>query len=248
MDVSIESPSDHAEYFEIDGAQLPNTFANRATWTRYAFRKNPEASSVCDKGLVWMQYEDGYWYSVAGNWSSHSPAEKIRRAAAREAEYKGAVQTAEEYYDQIIYQSRIRQLVLDRDGNTCQVCRGIATSALHVHHILKRKEGGTDHLDNLLTVCSRCHKSADTKLYDPEWTNPRAIAKAKADSALLKNIYLACVEGLPGLSNTELRAAAEAAGVSRGDLFQARDELLKEGWIYNAGTGARPLWKLAEPQ
>lgn len=248
MDIKAKRLGDQADYFDIDGVRLPNTFANRAVWVRHAFCKNPEASSVCNDGLVWMQYGDGYWYSVAGNWSSYSPAEKIRKAAARERERIEAVQTAEEYYEQILYQSKIRQLVLDRDGNTCQICHKIATSALHVHHILKRKEGGTDHLDNLLTVCSRCHKPADTKLYDPEWTNPRGIAKVKADIALLKKIFHGCLDGAPGVSRSELWLATEAAGMSQEDCYRAREALIAEGWIYNARTGARPLWKLADSQ
>lgn len=162
-----------ADYFVINGVELPNTFANRAVWVRHAFIQDPELSGTCGEGLVWMQYEDGYWYSVAGNYSSFSPSEKIRKQAERDAEQDRAIETAEQYYERVLYQSRIRIQVLERDKYTCQLCGKSATSKLHVHHILKRGRGGTDHFDNLLTVCPGCHGAADHGLYDPEWANPR---------------------------------------------------------------------------
>lgn len=31
------------------------------------------------------------------------------------------------------------------------------TATLHVHHVVPRSEGGLTALDNLLTLCERCH-------------------------------------------------------------------------------------------
>lgn len=146
----------------------------RAIYAREMFIHSPELSEICDDGLVWMyNEEDELWYSIAGNYSQFSPEEKRLKEELKSVEYYNRMKTAEEMaetiYQSIIYQSKIRQEVLYRDQYTCQICQKVGDSSLHIHHILKRREGGTDHLDNLLTVCNKCHKSADSKLYDPDW-------------------------------------------------------------------------------
>lgn len=54
-----------------------------------------------------------------------------------------------------------RAAALERDGARCSVARllGGACSPppLHVHHLVPRREGGTDALDNLVTSCARHH-------------------------------------------------------------------------------------------
>jgi hypothetical protein len=44
------------------------------------------------------------------------------------------------------------QLVTKRDNYTCQV-GGKTTGRLAVHHIIPRKDGGQDSIDNPVTVC-----------------------------------------------------------------------------------------------
>ena len=53
--------------------------------------------------------------------------------------------------------------VLNRDNYTCQCCK-IKKGTLHVHHIVYRSNGGSDKMDNLITLCENCHK----KLHDGE--------------------------------------------------------------------------------
>ena len=55
--------------------------------------------------------------------------------------------------------ANLREAVFTRDSYTCQVCGKSVKDGvlLHVHHIIYRSGGGTDRLNNLLTVCSRCH-------------------------------------------------------------------------------------------
>jgi len=37
-------------------------------------------------------------------------------------------------------------------------------------NILKKKEGGGDEIDNLITLCPLCHSKADSKkYYNPKW-------------------------------------------------------------------------------
>jgi 5-methylcytosine-specific restriction endonuclease McrA len=54
---------------------------------------------------------------------------------------------------------RARQAVLYRDGHRCRRCGFPATpfEPLHVHHVVARAEGGTDALENLVTLCALCH-------------------------------------------------------------------------------------------
>ncbi len=49
-----------------------------------------------------------------------------------------------------------RREVLARDGGRCVQC-GTNTQLLDAHHIIPRREGGTDELDNLITLCRTCH-------------------------------------------------------------------------------------------
>ena len=55
--------------------------------------------------------------------------------------------------------------VLDRDNYTCQHCKGkTKDSKLEVHHIIFRRNGGSDEESNLITLCKTCHD----KLHDGE--------------------------------------------------------------------------------
>ncbi|MDP9316397.1 MAG: group II intron reverse transcriptase/maturase [Chloroflexota bacterium] len=48
-----------------------------------------------------------------------------------------------------------KDVVVARDGHQCADCGSRAN--LDVHHILPRRNGGKDTLDNLITLCERCH-------------------------------------------------------------------------------------------
>lgn len=49
----------------------------------------------------------------------------------------------------------------ERDGHTCQKCgRGKRTASLQAHHIHPSWAGGEDSLENLVTLCSHCHRFA----------------------------------------------------------------------------------------
>jgi len=49
----------------------------------------------------------------------------------------------------------VRDAVLERDKNTCQMCG--STNRPEVHHIKERHDGGSDHPYNLITLCIYCH-------------------------------------------------------------------------------------------
>lgn len=147
---------------------LPKVMAERALWARMAFIDNPIESQYDDDCLVWcFCSEDNLWYSINGNYSGKSPNDKRK---LEEEWHKSVEDGAEMYYQQVLYQSKIRKQVLERDKYTCQMCSKKGDSKLHVHHILKKKENGTDCLDNLITLCPVCHNGADSKkYYNPEW-------------------------------------------------------------------------------
>lgn len=63
-----------------------------------------------------------------------------------------------------------RAFVLDRNGNTCQMCGAVAgephpydtsrRTRLHIGHIIDKSLGGSDEPDNLKAICSVCNEDA----------------------------------------------------------------------------------------
>ena len=53
--------------------------------------------------------------------------------------------------------ARVRRQVLARDGHRCQRCG--EPGALEVHHKLPVEKGGGHELENLVTLCVKCHVS-----------------------------------------------------------------------------------------
>lgn len=153
---------------------LPLCMAERAIWARKEFIKNPTKSQIDDDFLVWcFNEEDKKWYSIGGNYSWSSPQEKRQKEYEREQHYFELSEKFEEerirQESELIYWSDIRKKILKRDKNICQICGKTGKTKLHIHHILKRKNGGEDFFDNLITVCPSCHPVADKTLYNPEW-------------------------------------------------------------------------------
>ena len=51
----------------------------------------------------------------------------------------------------------LRRQILERDGWRCQQCGSIAW--LEVHHRQRRSRGGEDSEENLISLCSGCHRA-----------------------------------------------------------------------------------------
>ena len=56
-----------------------------------------------------------------------------------------------------------RYFVFARDNYTCQCCGKSKNKILQIHHIIYRSNGGTNRVDNLITVCTDCHTSKNHK-------------------------------------------------------------------------------------
>jgi RNA-directed DNA polymerase len=56
----------------------------------------------------------------------------------------------------------IRELVIARDGYECTQCH--SQEDLEVHHITPRSQGGGHNLENLTTLCKRCHEQTPSYL------------------------------------------------------------------------------------
>lgn len=50
-----------------------------------------------------------------------------------------------------------RAAAIERDGGDCVVCGTYVGDAAEVHHKLRRAQGGTHELDNLITLCTKDH-------------------------------------------------------------------------------------------
>ena len=67
-----------------------------------------------------------------------------------------------------------RNHVRQQAGHRCEYCglreEQSPLAALHIEHILPKKHGGTDDLDNLALACIDCnlHKGSNVAGYDPE--------------------------------------------------------------------------------
>lgn len=53
---------------------------------------------------------------------------------------------------------KVRFEVYKRDGFQCALCG--CHDGLQVHHVVPRREGGSDFPDNLITLCPKCHAQA----------------------------------------------------------------------------------------
>ncbi len=150
--------------------ELPPVMVSRARWARQTILEHPELAVIDeDELLAWVfNEEDGVWYSIAGNYSSMSPREKMEKrrifkeqeAAYRETQKRTTMQmlAKQEYY------SVVRNRILERDNHTCRQCSR-SIGVLEVHHIVKQREQRIDTDDNLITLCASCHRKLDRNDY-----------------------------------------------------------------------------------
>ena len=71
---------------------------------------------------------------------------------------------------------------MERDEYTCRRCNN--KKDLDVHHIIKRKDGGTDDLSNLLSLCRSCHKTVDGRYFTTQERKCTVTLSKKIDMAM----------------------------------------------------------------
>ena len=75
----------------------------------------------------------------------------------------------------------VRRSVYRRDGYRCALCD--SATGLQIHHIVHRSEGGSNHPQNLITLCWKCHAVAHgTRM--PEY--PEYVAREYIEQACVE--------------------------------------------------------------
>ena len=91
-----------------------------------------------------------------------------------------------------------REHALVRDKYTCQCC-GKKNCRLEVHHIVFRRNGGSDSLENLITLCEDCHKAVHLgeiilKLRGKRKSNLRYATQMSVIRCMLMRMYPDAIE------------------------------------------------------
>lgn len=82
----------------------------------------------------------------------------------------------------------IKQYVLERDNYKCQYCKGKSKDKyLHIHHIIFRSQGGSDHQNNLITLCKTCHDKLHDGKIDLKVKGKKSITKHATEMGILKS-------------------------------------------------------------
>ena len=97
----------------------------------------------------------------------------------------------------------IRYFVFARDSYTCQVCKK-KDKILQTHHIVYISKGGSNRVDNLITVCTDCHTSKNHKeggiLYD--WMVKNKKVKSYKEAPFMNTLRLRVFSKYPNASIT----------------------------------------------
>ena len=87
--------------------------------------------------------------------TEYKQAQRIKATQPKKQRRRRFTQNAIEKTKNQKFYRFMRGLSLERDLHECTECG--TTNNLHVHHIMERRHGGTDDIDNLITLCAKCH-------------------------------------------------------------------------------------------
>lgn len=80
-----------------------------------------------------------------------------------------------------------RSLALERDNYTCQACKAKATARNpDVHHVIPWRVSYSHDLDNLLSLCKKCHKKEDQRFKNVHGLKDELIGRPMADKPYCK--------------------------------------------------------------
>ena len=66
----------------------------------------------------------------------------------------------------------------------CQICGEQRPRSMETHHIIPRRYGGSDDTENLVTLCSSCHRAVESIYSDDRW---KAAGLSKEDTDTEQN-------------------------------------------------------------
>lgn len=128
-------------------------FDNRASSTR----KGRIAPSIFQKRQATMRviYHLNRWVNIMNYWLE-DVAIDIRALTDGYKPYKWQYQKSNRLDE------NIRKAVILRDGFKCMEC-GKSNTVLEVHHIKPKRLNGSNTLNNLITLCGKCHQKTEGK-------------------------------------------------------------------------------------
>jgi hypothetical protein len=78
----------------------------------------------------------------------------------------------------------VKMFVRQRDKYTCQICKKKDDNILDVHHIIQRKDGGSNRPDNLITLHQSCHKKFHLGKIKHQFTKPKSFKETSVMNSL----------------------------------------------------------------
>ena len=83
-----------------------------------------------------------------------------------------------------------RYYIFTRDNYKCVICKGKSKDKiLQTHHIIQRKDGGSDRVDNLVAVCCTCHDKFHKGEVKHKFKKPKQYKETVFMNVLRKHIY-----------------------------------------------------------
>lgn len=82
----------------------------------------------------------------------------------------------------------VRAYVFERDSYTCQICKK-GEGILQTHHVIQRKDGGSDRPDNMVTIHKNCHDNYHKGLIQHKFTKPKEY-KMETQVTILKDFIV----------------------------------------------------------
>ena len=83
-----------------------------------------------------------------------------------------------------------RYYIFARDNYKCVICKGKSKDTiLRTHHIIQRKDGGSNRVDNLVTVCDTCHKKYHNGELKHKFIKPKQYKETAFMNILRKQVF-----------------------------------------------------------
>ena len=122
---------------------------------RASKRKGRIAPSILQKRQAVMRviYQLNQWIKITNYWLE-DVAIDVRALTDGYKPYR------RQYQQSNRLDENIRKAVIFRDGCKCREC-GKSNVKLEVHHIKPRRLNGSNTLDNLITLCGKCHRKTE---------------------------------------------------------------------------------------